>query len=168
MLKFRSFAANFHFIKNNLKDYRAEVLAHEDILRSLTQNGRTLVESLDHNCDNNRQAMVERLKHIEQRWQALVQRLDATKQRLDSAQEQWERLTGQLRALLDWIEQRFIPFSRNYQNIFSIWSRELITKIVSNKFHVKIDITARLIYWISAMLAAIWTVSSSKALFAPD
>jgi len=93
--------------KISAQDYRAEISAHEDVLRGLAEQGKTLLESLDTDCDNNRQAMADRLGQIDERWRALLARLDGCRQRLDEAQEQWQRLAGQLRQLLDWLEQGY-------------------------------------------------------------
>lgn len=50
--------------------------------------------------------MQNRLDLINRRWDALVERSTNVRQRLETAQEQWERLTGQLQELLYWIETK--------------------------------------------------------------
>uniref|UniRef100_A0A915HIP2 Dystrophin n=1 Tax=Romanomermis culicivorax TaxID=13658 RepID=A0A915HIP2_ROMCU len=87
------------------KDYRAELEAHGDIFDSLQENGRHLIENLDEKGQD-RSKMVDRLKNIDERWVELRRKLDGARQRLEAAQEQWERLTGQLNDLSTWVEEK--------------------------------------------------------------
>lgn len=93
-----------HLFVFRCKDLRAEIEAHQDILRSLRESGANIVLSLEKAEDKT--DMEKRLDLINERWDVLNERSLDVRRRLETAQEQWERLTGQLEELLYWIETK--------------------------------------------------------------
>uniref|UniRef100_A0A914XNP1 WW domain-containing protein n=1 Tax=Plectus sambesii TaxID=2011161 RepID=A0A914XNP1_9BILA len=87
------------------KAIRVEMDAHEDVLKSLDEMGVKLARNLD-DGGVEKQQLLTRLDGIKNKWGALAETDHAVRARLESAQEQWERLTVNLRDLIYWTDSQ--------------------------------------------------------------
>lgn len=86
------------------QDLRAEIDAHTDILRSLRENGASMLTTLE--TAEDRRRTEEQLARMNERWDALLARSRSVRKRLETAQEQWEQLTSQLQDSIFWVETK--------------------------------------------------------------
>ncbi|VDK43703.1 unnamed protein product [Anisakis simplex] len=87
---------------DNEKSVRAEIDAHDDVVRSVDQMGTKLVRSVED--VNERERLSKRLQNVSERWRKLASLADAIRSRLTNAQEEWERLVSQLSENIYWCD----------------------------------------------------------------
>lgn len=92
-------AMSFYFY---FKDLKAEVSAHSEVLLSLRETGKKLLETVE--SPVHQKDVGTRLAEINRCWEDLQKRSEEVQLRLETAQEQWERLTTLLREEIYWAE----------------------------------------------------------------
>uniref|UniRef100_F1KPP3 Dystrophin-1 n=1 Tax=Ascaris suum TaxID=6253 RepID=F1KPP3_ASCSU len=89
---------------DNEKSIRAEMDAHDDVVRSVEQMGVKLVRSVEDL--NERERLGDRLNSVSERWRCMSALADNIRTRLMSAQEECERLVSQLSENIYWCDSQ--------------------------------------------------------------
>uniref|UniRef100_A0A915ACG1 Dystrophin n=1 Tax=Parascaris univalens TaxID=6257 RepID=A0A915ACG1_PARUN len=89
---------------DNEKSIRAEMDAHDDVVRSVEQMGVKLVRSVEDL--NERERLGDRLNSVSERWRCMSALANNIRTRLMSAQEECERLVSQLAEYIYWCDSQ--------------------------------------------------------------
>lgn len=88
------------------KSLETELDAHEAVLKAVDEMGRKLGAGLESGKD--RTEIQNRLDMMNQRWKEVRQAEGTVRSRLTDAEQEWEKLTNTLSALIGWIEDKSI------------------------------------------------------------